>query len=224
LIAKPIDFRKMRMTGRNKDFRHSRAFTPKVVSGGEERELLEVRNHLRQYDSALRTILAALEEGSFKLRPSAILGLHRDGYEGLSNFAGAYRPGATVIEGSEFQPPPPAAVPALVEDMCEYVNDHWNRTTAIHLAAYVMWRLNWIHPFYEGNGSTARMLSYVVLSVRWGGLLPGTPTIPEQIVANRKAYFSALEYSDNAWKNEDLDVSRMEDLLTVLLTKQLGGA
>jgi hypothetical protein len=33
--------------------------------------------------------------------------------------------------------------------------------TAIHLAAYLMWRLNWIHPFADGNGRTARMTSYV---------------------------------------------------------------
>lgn len=209
------------MTGPNKDLRHSRAFAPKVVTGSEERDVLEVRNHLRQYDSAVRTIVTALDQGAFRLRPSTILRLHRDGYEGLSNFAGAYRPGATIIEGSEFQPPPPWSVPELVEDMCDYVNDRWSHTTAVHLAAYVMWRVNWIHPFAEGNGSTARMLSYVVLSIRWGSLLPGTPTIPEQIVADRETYFEALEYSDNAWKHGDLDVSKMEELLAALLARQL---
>jgi Fic family protein len=212
------------MTGPNKDLRQSRAFAPEVLAGGEERELLEVRNHLRQYDSAVKIIVTVLNQGSFKLRPSTVLRLHRDGYEGLSNFAGAYRPGATIIEGSEFQPPSPWLVPELVEDMCDYVNDRWSHSTAIHLAAYVMWRVNWIHPFAEGNGSTARMLSYVVLSIRWGGLLPGTPTIPEQIVADRKTYFEALEHSDSAWKNGDLDLSKMEELLGALLAKQLAGS
>jgi Fic family protein len=209
------------MANANKDLRQSRAFAPDVVTGGEERDLLEVRNHLRQYDSALKIVAAALDQATFKLRPSTILTLHRDSYEGLSNFAGAYRPGTTIIEGSDFEPPPPSSVPELVEDMCDYVNDHWTQTNAIHLAAYVMWRLNWIHPFYEGNGSTARMLSYVVLLVRSGFCLPGTPTIPEQIVADRQAYFKALEYSDNAWKNDQLDVSKMEELLASLLSKQL---
>ncbi|MBL8221394.1 MAG: Fic family protein, partial [Bryobacterales bacterium] len=27
----------------------------------------------------------------------------------------------------------------------------------------VMWRLNWIHPFFGGNGRTARSASYLVL-------------------------------------------------------------
>jgi hypothetical protein len=28
------------------------------------------------------------------------------------------------------------------------------------LAAYGLWRLNWIHPFVEGNGRTARAVCY----------------------------------------------------------------
>ena len=82
--------------------------------------------------------------------------------------------------------------PELVEDMCDYINDHWNETTPIHLASYLMWRLNWIHPFADGNGRTSRIVSYVVLSIRAGSILPGTPKIPDQIVDNRKPYFDDL--------------------------------
>jgi len=55
-----------------------------------------------------------------------------------------------------------------------------------------MWRLNWIHPFADGNGRTSRILSYVVLSIRSGALPPGTPTIPDLIVENRQPYFAAI--------------------------------
>ena len=209
------------MTGSSKNQRQTRAIEPSVVSDGAGREQLEVQNHFKQYDLALKLISSSLELDSFKLRPSIILSLHRDAYVGLSSFAGAYRPGMVLIEGSEFQPPPPRSIPELVEEMCDYVNDRWHRATPIHLAAYVMWRLNWIHPFPEGNGSTARILSYVILSIRWGGILPGTPTIPEQIVADRRAYFDALEYSDRAWKGGQLDVSKMEGLIASLLANQL---
>jgi Fic family protein len=80
--------------------------------------------------------------------------------------------------------------------MCDYVNDHWNESTPIHPAAYVMWRLNWIHPFADGNGRTSRIVSYVVLSIRSGSLLPGTPTIPDQTVDNRKPYFEAPDAAE----------------------------
>ena len=51
----------------------------------------------------------------------------------------------------------------------------------IHLAAYTMWRVNWIHPFAGGNGRTSRAVSNLVLCARLGYRLPGTLTVPEQI-------------------------------------------
>ena len=99
--------------------------------------------------------------------------------------------------------------------------DHWENSTPIHLAAYVMWRLNWIHPFADGNGRTSRIVSYVVLSTRAGSILPGTPTIPDQIVDNRKPYFDALDAADLAFRGGNVDVSKMEELLGSLLANQL---
>jgi hypothetical protein len=103
-------------------------------------------------------------------------------------------------------------VPELIEDMCDYVNGHWGEATAIHLRAFVMWRLNWINPFADGNGRTARMTSYLVMSIKIGRVLAGTPTIPDQIVDNRQPYFDALDAADQACKEGGLDVSKMEDL------------
>jgi len=103
-------------------------------------------------------------------------------------------------------------VPELVENMCDYVNEQWRDATAIYLAAYLMWRLNWIHPFADGNGRTARMTSYVVMSIKIGGVLAGTPTIPEQIVDNRVPYFDALDEADEAFKKDQIDVSKMEEI------------
>ncbi|MBM6581072.1 Fic family protein [Microvirga sp. BT689] len=112
-------------------------------------------------------------------------------------------------------------MPELVEGMCDYVNENWERSTPLHLAAYIMWRLNWIHPFADGNGRTSRILSYVVLSIRAGGIPPGTPTIPDLIVENRQPYFSALDAADEAWSQDRIDLSVMEELLENLLAKQL---
>jgi Fic family protein len=105
--------------------------------------------------------------------------------------------------------------------MCDYVNGNWHSATAIHVGAFLMWRLNWIHPFADGNGRTARMTSYVAMSIKIGRVLAGTPTIPEQIVHNRDPYFDALEAADEAWKSENIDVSKMEELLSALLANQL---
>ena len=136
-------------------------------------------------------------------------------------FAGNFRPAGVKIEGSKHEPPGAHLVPELIEDLCDYVNDHWQPSTPIHLAAYVMWRLNWIHPFADGNGRTSRIVSYVVLSVRAGAILPGTPTIPDQIVDNRSPYFDALDAADVACSDGRLNVSKMEELLGALLARQL---
>jgi len=105
--------------------------------------------------------------------------------------------------------------------MCDYVNNAWRESTAIHLAAYVMWRLNWIHPFADGNGRTSRIVSYVVMSIKVSAVLGGTPTIPEQIVADRQPYFDALDAADKAFEEGTIDVSRMEGLLSRHLAVQL---
>jgi Fic family protein len=201
--------------------RDSRALEPQLITDPQARAEAEARNVLRQYDAGLATIQSAVDAGAFRLRPSLILALHREALSGISIFAGNFRPGGVEIQGSRHEPVGAHLVPELVEDLCDYVNESWGRSTPIHLGAYVMWRLNWIHPFADGNGRTSRIVSYVALSIRAGAVLPGTPTIPDQIVDNRIPYFDALDAADLAWKEGRLDVSKMEELLGALLARQL---
>lgn len=112
--------------------------------------------------------MSAIDRAGFKLRSSQILSLHREALQGISSYAGNFRPGDVEIDGSRHDPVGAHLVPELVEDLCDYVNDNWNTASAVHLASYVMWRLNWIHPFADGNGRTSRILSFVVLSVKIG--------------------------------------------------------
>ncbi len=167
--------------------RDSRALEPELITDPLERAEAEAANGLRQFDAGKVAAQEAIERQPFKpfkLRPSLILSLHREALSGISFFAGNYRPSAVEISQSKHLPPSAHLVPELVEQMCDYVNDNWTKN-AIHLSAYVMWRLNWIHPFADGNGRTARIVSYVVLTIRSGFILPGTPTIPDQIVTDR---------------------------------------
>ena len=182
----------------------------------------EAENGLRQFDIGLAMVEDAIAKGQpFRLRPSHILGLHREALRGLSPYAGNWRPAGVQIQGSGHEPVEAFRVPELVEEMCDYVNDHREDRTGIHLAAYVMWRLNWIHPFTDGNGRTSRIVSYVVLCIALSSVLRGKDTIPEQIVHNRKPYFDALESADLACRDGGLDLSLMEALLEGMLAVQL---
>jgi fido (protein-threonine AMPylation protein) len=203
--------------------RHSRALEPDLIADPKLKAEAEAKNGLRQFDVGIGVIETAIERGvaEFRLRPSTILGLHREALAGISSYAGLWRPAGVEIQGSKHKPPGAHLVPELVENMCDHVNERWRDATAIHLAAYLMWRLNWIHPFADGNGRTARMTPYVVMSIKIGRVLAGTPTIPEQIVENRVPYFDALDAADEACKKGQIDVSKTEGLLGALLANQL---
>jgi Fic family protein len=209
------------MSDESGERRDSRALEPDIIRDPQKRAEAEARNGLRQYDAGIAVAKEAIERDAFKLRPSFILALHREALADISNFAGNFRPGSVEITKSRHTPPGAHLVPELIEDLCDYVNDRWITASAIHLAAYVMWRLNWIHPFADGNGRTSRIVSYVVLTIRCGFLLPGSPTIPDQIVSDRRGYFGALDDADTACKEGRLDVSTMESLLSGMLARQL---
>lgn len=205
--------------------RHSKAQDATVVSDDLEKAEREAANSVRQAEQVRKYILDALDGRPFRLRPSRILDLNRCAIEGLDAYAGNFRPAGIEIGKSAHQPPDGHRVPELVEELCEYVNENWADRSAVHLAAFVMWRLNWIHPFTDGNGRTSRAVSYLVLSVKLGMLLPGARTIPEQIVKNRDPYYEALEDADKKHAESggfpDNIVEKMETLMGGMLAVQL---
>lgn len=207
--------------------RHSEAESASLISDPLEKAEKEAANALLQADRVKEYIIESIDRGGkFKLRPSMLLDLNRCAIQGLDAYAGSWRPGGVKINKSKHVPPEGHLVAELVEDLCEYVNETWNDASAVHLAAVVMWRLNWIHPFTEGNGRTSRAASYLVLCAKEQILLPGGYSVPEQIVENRTPYYSALEDGDAHFAsnggvlNEDV-VPAMEQLLAGMLARQL---
>ncbi len=202
--------------------RHSQALAAELITDEAEKARREARNGILQFDHVTKLIEEFIDpERPFKLRPSTLLALNRTALDGINAYAGNYRPGPVTIGGSKHVPPGAHLVPELVEDLCDYVNLHWGDRSPIHLAAYVMWRLNWIHPFADGNGRTARAVSYLVLCVKSGMRLPGRKTIPEQIATNKRPYYDALESADEAARSGAMDLSALERLLSDLLAAQL---
>lgn len=203
--------------------RKSQAASPFLIGDPEERARREAENGLRQFDSVIGLVQRYLaERWRFALRMFTILGLHRDALLGVHPLAGNFRPSTVEIRGSKHIPPDAWKIPQLVEELCDYINDNWETATALHLAAYTMWRLNWIYPFADGNGRTARALSYLVLCMKMGSRIPGVRTIPDLISENKKPYYDALEAADDQWgSKQKIDLSRLEELLGNLLAAQL---
>ncbi|PIO97512.1 Fic family protein [Pleomorphomonas carboxyditropha] len=204
--------------------RHSVSDEPELISDPAELALAEARNALRQFDVGM-AFLGHWLDGSRDhipaLRPSDLLTLNRFALEGINKFAGTFRNTDVRIEGSRHSPPPAHYVPELVEDFCNYINSNWKTRSAEHLAAYALWRINWIHPFTDGNGRTARIISYILLSAHLGLRLPGENTIPEQISHDKRPYYAALEAADRNFLRGTVDVSDVEKLIAGLLLKQI---
>ena len=185
----------------------------------EQKTALEERNSRLQIEETKRLILEM--NGVLAITPATVLGLQKQAIQGIYSCAGQYPTWPIFIRGSKHRPPPHNAVAGLVEQMCEAANENlgWGPITT---AAYLLWRLNWIHPFGGGNGRTSRAVSYLALNVRLGYELPGDLTIPQQLITDRRGYQEALEDADTAWEMGILDVSRMEALLSRYLENQLG--
>lgn len=192
---------------------------PGLYRTPEEKKQLEARNGVIQFLYVVSVIDDWVPGQMLEAR--LLLELQRLAVNQIYSCAGSFRDGPVWISGAHHQPPDHAEIPRLVDDMCGHVNDSWQTATPVHVAAYLMWRLNWIHPFFGGNGRTSRALAYLILCAKAGFPLPGTKTVPDLIVERRDGYLDALQAADLAWSENRLDVSKMEALLESLVADQL---
>ncbi|NPC45629.1 Fic family protein [Corallococcus sp. AB032C] len=134
--------------------------------------------------------------GAREIREPHVRELQSLAVEGIYPCGGRYRDAKFGIEisQSEHVPPDASLVKPLIQQMLEWCNNP--QYDALERAAFVLWRFNWIHPFAGGNGRTARALSYLVLCMDFGEMLPGTRTIPGLIAKNRMGYIDALQAVD----------------------------
>ncbi len=201
--------------------RESIAEAPKVILNNEARKKREKQNVLAQFDWAMEEVHQWIKHDRKDLKASTLLYLNRLALEAVDSGAGSYRSSGIEITHSSHKPINASNVPDEIEQMMEYLSDNWEHETPIHLSAYAMWRVNWIHPFPDGNGRTARIFSYMVLCAKTGHFPSKGDSIPDRISADKQPYYNALEDADKHYKKGKIDVSHMEDLLEDCLVKQL---
>src|SRR5438445_3024158 len=113
--------------------RHSDAEGASLITDPIEEARRESENAIAQFDRVL-DLIDDVVRGSrpFRLRPSMMLDLHRIAMDGLSLYAGTYRPGGVKISDSKHVTPDAHLVPELVEEMCDYVMEHFESSTGLH--------------------------------------------------------------------------------------------
>ena len=181
---------------------------------------VQEQNLLRQCDLLSNCIEIGLDKGIESFDKYTLWALNYTAVANISQFGGRYREEPIYV--GNHRPPHFKVVPNQMDRFFSVIHENW--TSMEHptiLPAYALWRLNWIHPFVEGNGRTARAACYYLICMKQGRLLGGKKIVPERIRENRRPYYDALKAADQAWEQGDFNVSQLADYLSGLLKAQL---
>lgn len=155
----------------------------RIAVGGKS---LAEQNEVLGLDAALsyvnNTLLGRI--GSITLKD--ILNIHKRvlGYVDPTE-AGVLRD--TQVFVGEFKPPEAADLPSLMSDFIEWLNNEDTlKLHPVEYAALAHYKLVVIHPFYDGNGRTSRLLMNLIL------MQAGFPPVTIK-VEDRLKYYESLE-------------------------------
>ena len=181
---------------------------------------VQEQNLLRQYDLLLNCIEIGLEKGIESFDKYTLWSLNAAAVANIAQFGGRYRE-EPIYVGNHL-PPHFKDVSNEMDRFISVIHENWDVLGhPTLLPAYALWRLNWIHPFVEGNGRTARAACYYLICLRQGRLLPGKKIVPERIRENRERYYSALEEADRHWNEGNFNINALAEYLSELLKGQL---
>lgn len=180
---------------------------------------LEVSNGSRQYDFLRSLVLTSLKTDQRYLASNSIKALNYHAITCLHDHAGKYRPCQVFVGNHE--PPQHYRVQSLMDGFINSVNRSWDQWDPLLLASFILWRLNFIHPFVNGNGRTARATCYFALCLKLDSWLPGKTILPELIRRERDKYVQALQHADLSLQTGTLDLKPLQSLLALLLREQV---
>lgn len=160
---------------------------------GRERDVAEVQNY---WNALIR-----VEEWAAKGRTiteDSIRRIHAMVMNGSRAKAMPYRDGQNVIRdsltgGIVYLPPEAPDVPCLMKEMVGWITAaEKEQVPAVIIAALAHYQFVSIHPYYDGNGRTARLLATFILH-RSGYGLNGLFSLEEYHSQDLDAYYGALD-------------------------------
>lgn len=170
-----------------------------TVGGKPIKDFYEATGHAKAYDF----MLTAARSEKLSFTEEMICRLHFLFYNGIdSEQAGRYRSHQVFITGTEYLPPLPEEVPALMKAFVSELNVKKDQMHPVLFAASAHRRLVDIHPFADGNGRTARLLMNLILINR-GYCIVSIPPIW------RTDYISALVAAQRVEKPTDEPFHRL---------------
>ena len=183
-----------------------------------DKDKKEVMNYL----SALDTVQSFTEKGKIKIND--LLNIHRIISKDVlrdNKHSGVFRDrqvfvGRRVFDGTgfkeevEYMPPKTEAVPKLVKEFIEWLNqDKTWKTNPVLLAGIAHYEIARIHPFIDGNGRTARLLATLILYLS-GFDHRRLFALDDFYDRDRQAYYAALKTAQES----NNDISRWLEYFT----------
>jgi len=177
---------------------------------------------LLNYRKAFELVSEYLESGE-PITEALVREIHRrlvQGVRGDQALPGQYRNVQNYIVNSRtgeriYTPPPPLEVPPMMTDLVAWLQQE----TEIHpvaIAGVAHFQLVHIHPFVDGNGRTARLLSALCL-YKTGYDFKRLFTISEYYDRDRPAYYQALQ----SVRERDMDMTLWLEYFTEGLATQM---
>lgn len=111
------------------------------------------------------------------------------------DFAEDYRKESVYISNgieTVYEPPDYLKVDGYMKKLIDYINDDTDKTHPVIKSAIIHFYFVYIHPFLDGNGRTARSLSYAYL-LRHGYEFFRIFSISRLLTKYRKSYYKALK-------------------------------
>lgn len=171
-----------------------------VIAGGgrfpnRERDEQEVLHYYKALDYMER--LAAKPGAVTERQIQTIHGIAFTGQEKPT----PYRDGQNVIrEGARgivvYIPPKASDVPALMRDLAQWIDAQAENLPIPLLAGIAHYEFATIHPYYDGNGRTARLLATLLLH-KYGYGMRGIYSLEEYYARDLPAYYAALTVGGN---------------------------
>lgn len=180
---------------------------------------LAISNGNRHYDFLRSIVVASLQMKRPFLSQTVIKALNYHAITCLHTHAGEYRP--CPVRVGDHVPPEHYRINAMMDDFVNEVNSTWSLADPVTLSTFVLWKINYIHPFINGNGRTARAACHFVLCVKLGNWLPGHTILPELLRQNRDEYVKCIRLVDASLLTGKLDLAPLHEMVSRLLDEQL---
>jgi cell filamentation protein, protein adenylyltransferase len=183
-----------------------------VIKGGghfpnRKKDEFEVRNYYKALE-----FMEQRAQNANPIQEKDIKTLHGLSFEGQLKPT-PYRDAQNVIRSGKlvvYIPPKAEDVPTLVADLVEWIEASVHEDVPIpFIAGLAHYQFATIHPYYDGNGRTARLLATLILH-KYGYDLKGIYSLEEYYARNLQAYYDALtvgseeDYYEGHRATEDL--------------------